>query len=591
MNSIRITDAAGRKPEFTQWDVDRVLYLSGISTQPFCHFSNEALFRALPVECEANGSGWKCKVPNLILQYHFPITVSVFIQPDEGMTVATATYGVRPKVKPQDYTYEENIGYTNWVQKSEEAEALLDEIQEKLDSGELKGDKGDPLTWDDLTAEQKAEIKGEKGDRGDPGIQGPRGDPGPTGLPGATGPQGPTGIQGPAGPTGPRGETGSRGPTGPAFTYADFTQDQLAALKGEKGDPGDAGATGQDGVSPAVTIGIITGGHSVTITDADHPSGQTFNVMDGTSVAVDATLSNAGEAADAAATGAVKAMADRHEAELLALTPKIGASEFTWTLGKNILDNGSISSSRPGFGITDKKTAPTGAVVQNESPDTVTIDDVSKTAMFFVNEYNGDTWLRRTQIANGEYVVLGTSTTGIRLGWGFANNLSVTMTQTILDNNFAVRIVDKPSSGGGGSIEPYTSNPAALGTASPGSSSKYSRGDHVHAKPTYSKSDVGLGNVDNVQQYSASNPPPYPVTSVNNKTGAVSLSIPTGADEIEWTGGAIGGSTPTTVEQAIGAVNTAAIPSPASPTSGQYLMWNGSAWVAQSLPLYNGGVS
>lgn len=57
----------------------------------------------------------------------------------------------------------------------------------------------------------------------------------------------------------------------------------------------------------------------------------------------------------------------------------------------------------------------------------------------------------------------------------------------------------------------YTSNPAALGTASPGSSTAWARGDHVHAKPTYSKSDVGLGNVDNVQQYSASNPPPAQV--------------------------------------------------------------------------------
>ena len=36
-------------------------------------------------------------------------------------------------------------------------------------------------------------------------------------------------------------------------------------------------------------------------------------------------------------------------------------------------------------------------------------------------------------------------------------------------------------------------------------------------------SDIGLGNVDNVQQYSATNPPPYPVTSVNGLTGAVSL--------------------------------------------------------------------
>ena len=37
------------------------------------------------------------------------------------------------------------------------------------------------------------------------------------------------------------------------------------------------------------------------------------------------------------------------------------------------------------------------------------------------------------------------------------------------------------------------------------------------------KSDVGLGNVDNVRQYSTSNPPPYPVQSVNGKTGAVTV--------------------------------------------------------------------
>ena len=41
---------------------------------------------------------------------------------------------------------------------------------------------------------------------------------------------------------------------------------------------------------------------------------------------------------------------------------------------------------------------------------------------------------------------------------------------------------------------------------------------------TLGKSDVGLGNVDNVRQYSASNPPPYPVTSVNGQTGGVNLT-------------------------------------------------------------------
>lgn len=39
------------------------------------------------------------------------------------------------------------------------------------------------------------------------------------------------------------------------------------------------------------------------------------------------------------------------------------------------------------------------------------------------------------------------------------------------------------------------------------------------------KAQVGLGNVDNVKQYSASNPPPYPVTSVNGKTGEVNVDF------------------------------------------------------------------
>ena len=37
------------------------------------------------------------------------------------------------------------------------------------------------------------------------------------------------------------------------------------------------------------------------------------------------------------------------------------------------------------------------------------------------------------------------------------------------------------------------------------------------------KSDIGLGNVDNVKQYSVTNPPPYPVTSVNGQTGDVTV--------------------------------------------------------------------
>lgn len=52
-------------------------------------------------------------------------------------------------------------------------------------------------------------------------------------------------------------------------------------------------------------------------------------------------------------------------------------------------------------------------------------------------------------------------------------------------------------------------------------------------KPSYSKSDVGLGNVDNVKQYSATNPPPYPVTSVNGKTGDVTVPVPTKVSQLQ----------------------------------------------------------
>ena len=41
---------------------------------------------------------------------------------------------------------------------------------------------------------------------------------------------------------------------------------------------------------------------------------------------------------------------------------------------------------------------------------------------------------------------------------------------------------------------------------------------------TLAKNDVGLGNVDNIKQYSSQNPPPYPVTSVSGLTGAISTS-------------------------------------------------------------------
>ena len=82
----------------------------------------------------------------------------------------------------------------------------------------------------------------------------------PQGEKGETGAAGPTGEMGPAGPTGPIGPTGMTGPVGPT---------------------GQQGPAGADGISPMVIVTEINDGYSVTITDAIHPLGQSFNIFNG----------------------------------------------------------------------------------------------------------------------------------------------------------------------------------------------------------------------------------------------------------------------------------------------------------------------
>lgn len=72
--------------------------------------------------------------------------------------------------------------------------------------------------------------------------------------------KGDTGDVGPKGDTGAKGDTGVKGDTGDAFTFEDFTPEQLASLKGPKGDAGDKGQTGNkgdtgaSGFSPTVNV-------------------------------------------------------------------------------------------------------------------------------------------------------------------------------------------------------------------------------------------------------------------------------------------------------------------------------------------------
>lgn len=80
-----------------------------------------------------------------------------------------------------------------------------------------QGPKGDSLTFNDLTPEQKEELRGPQGIQGEPGKKGDKGDQG------VVGPQGPQGIQG---ETGPQGEPGPAPIKGVDY----FTEEEIAEI-------------------------------------------------------------------------------------------------------------------------------------------------------------------------------------------------------------------------------------------------------------------------------------------------------------------------------------------------------------------------
>ena len=103
-------------------------------------------------------------------------------------------------------------------------------------------------------------IAGPAGRDGRDGLTGPEGPRGPQGIPGPKGNaftyedftpeqlealKGPRGADGDIGPMGPRGMQGEPGKDGKPFTYDMFTQEQLVALKGPKGDTGLQGPKGE----------------------------------------------------------------------------------------------------------------------------------------------------------------------------------------------------------------------------------------------------------------------------------------------------------------------------------------------------------
>lgn len=155
----------------------------------------------------------ECYVPYEVIKAPY-FTVSVFgvsgnsraTTPQVRIMVRESGYGEGDvPSEPTPTEFEQLVSLANVTKQ------IAQSVRDDADSGAFKGDKGD------------TGLQGEKGDKGD------------------TGEQGIQGIQG------EKGDKGDKGDRGDPFTYADFTAEQLVALKGEKGDTGPQGEKGEKG--------------------------------------------------------------------------------------------------------------------------------------------------------------------------------------------------------------------------------------------------------------------------------------------------------------------------------------------------------
>ena len=407
-----------------------------------------------------------------------------------------------------------------------------------------KGDKGDAFTYSDFTAAQLAALKGDKGDtgpqgeKGETGATGPTGPEGPRGPQGEQGPQGQTGPQGEQGPAGPKGETGSGFKVlgyygtkaaldsaqkatasagdaygvGAAEPYDIYIFDGITGefvnngpLQGAKGDTGPQGPQGPKGdtgdVGPQGPRGEVGPQGPTGPAGAD---GKT--PVKGTDYFTDADKEEVAQSA-AESVASVYDPQGKHQDVFKYVDDAIGVIP-TPDVSAQIKAHNESEAAHPDI----RNAIPTKtSQLKNDSGYLTQHQDISNkldktgdgsnvTAAFTAAS-------TRVNIATGEKlsVLFG------KVAKWFADLGSLAFKSTVAKSDLASDVQTSLGKADN-ALQSYTeTDPTVPAWAK------------AKTKPSYSKSEVGLGNVDNVKQYSANNQPPYPVTSVNGKTGAVTV--------------------------------------------------------------------
>ena len=341
----------------------------------------------------------------------------------------------------------------------------------------------------------------------------PQGVQGETGATGATGATGPQGKQGERGVQGEQGIQGVKGDTGPANTLSigSVTSGKVASatitgeapnqvlnLVLEKGDKGEQGKQGIQGEQGKQGIQGETGPQGNPGADAPTITGITIRQSDYHLIVTlsDGTSYDAGYCRGQAGAGTGDMLASVYD-------PNNKHTDIFEYVDNAIKDVKVTTDATPTQGSTNP--VQSGGVYSALANKLNKSGDGSNVTAAFTAAS------ARANIATGEKlsVLFG------KIAKWFADLGSLAFKSTVAKSDLASDVqvsLGKADS----ALQSYTETDPTV--------PEWAK---AKTKPSYSKSDVGLGNVDNVKQYSASNPPPYPVTSVNGKTGAVTVSVPT----------------------------------------------------------------
>ena len=125
---------------FTQWDSNQKVIIDGDFSanelSPYVDFWNENQANALRMTTEINESGQiVVEVPNAMFLDALPITVFVYVREDSGTTISggktilTSRIPVRPKPKPSDFSYDDNVHVVSLLDLEEKLNNLNDSLE------------------------------------------------------------------------------------------------------------------------------------------------------------------------------------------------------------------------------------------------------------------------------------------------------------------------------------------------------------------------------------------------------------------------------------------------------------------------------